>query len=206
MPATETYLRYEQKEPITFLNCIDKQTPVPVFIVGQPLAGDKRPERELVFELARRAAHLRPERMLRYVLPQPAQLAHIIDAAMLMGEMPTEKGASQPNPTGELAKTAQGFKRALTPVQLEQVASVGRKLRAAGVKSEAAALAWLQTSDLTASRAGLVLAGDLETCARLLAAEAQSASSLPAMQRLLDLVWSSVTEEMFAVRKHLGLM
>ena len=137
VPATETYLRYEQKEPITFLNCIDK-LPVPVFIVGQPLAGDKRPERELVFELARRAAHLRPERMLRYVLPQPAQLAHIIDAAMLIGEMPTEKGASQPNPTGELAKTAQGMKRALTPVQLEQVASVGRKLRAAGVKSEAA--------------------------------------------------------------------
>ena len=30
--------------------------------------------------------------------------------------------------------------------------------------------------------------------------------ALPATQRLLDLVWSSVTEDMFTVRKHLGIL
>jgi hypothetical protein len=51
-----------------------------------------------------------------------------------------------------------------------------------------------------------VMGGDLETCARILAAEPQSPLHLPPTQRLLDLIWSSVTEDLFAVRKHLGLM
>ncbi|MFI5289755.1 MAG: tetratricopeptide repeat protein, partial [Polyangia bacterium] len=202
----EAYPKPEQKESIAFLSAVDRQTLVPVFLVGQPLLADKRNDRELVFEVARRVAHLRPERFIRYALPQPAQIAHVIEAAMLLGELPLEKGSSQPNPTGDLAKTAQGLRRALTPAQLEQVAGIGRNLRQAGTKSDAAALSWLQASDLTASRAALVLGGDLETCARVLAAEPPSATALTATQRLLDLLWSSVTEELFAVRKHLGLM
>jgi len=50
-----------------------------------------------------------------------------------------------------------------------------------------------------------VMGGDLETCARILAAEPASPLSLPPTQRLLDLIWSSVSEDLFAVRKHLGL-
>ncbi len=202
VPAPEAYVKYEQKEPVAFACAIDKQALVPTFFIGQPLLGDKRPEREIVFELGRRVSNLRPERFLRYVLPQPAQLAHIIEAAIALG---AEKEADKP-PTGELAKTAQGLKRSLTPPQLETVAACGRKLRDRGVRAEQAALAWLQAADLTASRAGYVLGQDLETCARLIAGEAQSQAALAAMQRLLDLVWSSVTEEIFAVRKHLGVL
>jgi hypothetical protein len=201
--APEAYVRPDQKESIAYLSCIDKQTPVPVFLLGQPLLVDKRPERELVFELTRRVALLRPERQLRLVLPQPAQISHLIDAAMAVADS-TEKGGAQPS--SEIAKTVQGLRKALSPVQLEQVAAVGRRLRAAGTRAEAAALAWLQATDLTASRAALVLGNDLETCARLLASEPPSQTALPATQRLLDLIWSSVTEELFAARKHLGLM
>jgi tetratricopeptide (TPR) repeat protein len=200
----ETYAKADQKDPVAFVNAIDKDKPMPLVLLGQPILVDKRPERELTFELGRKLALLRPERLLRWVLPQSAQLAHIIDAAMLLGE--SQPGGADKPATGELGKTAQGLKRALSPGQLEQVSAIGRKLRAAGIKSDEAALKWLQTSDLTTSRAGLVLAGDLEGCARLLAAEPQSATALPATQRLLDLVWSSVTEEIFAVRKHLGLL
>jgi tetratricopeptide (TPR) repeat protein len=198
----EAYARAEQKEPVAFANCIDGRTLVPVFVLGAPLIGDKRQEVEQVFELARRAAHLRPERFLRLVLPQPAQLGHVIDLAMALG---AEQEGGKP-PTGEMSKTALGLKRALTPQQLEQVAAIGRKLRAAGTRSEAAAAAWLQASDLTALRAGLVMAGDLQTCARLIAAEPAPAVALPTTQRLLDLVWSSITEDLFAARKQLGFM
>lgn len=198
----ELYARPEQKDPIVFQNCIDKQVLVPAFLVGAPLLAEKRPERELVFEAARSVAHLRPERAIRFVLPLPAQIAHILDAVMVLGDAPAEAQA----PAGELGKTVQALKRALTPVQLEQVAAIGRKLRADGAKSDEAALKWLQATDLTASRAALALAGDLESSARILAAEPPSTATLPAMQRLLDLVWSSVTEEVFAVRKHLGTL
>jgi tetratricopeptide (TPR) repeat protein len=206
VPAPETYVRFDQKETLTFANAIDKQTLVPVYILGQALTGEKRPERELTFELARRAAHLRPERFLRNLLPTAGQLAQIVDAVMALGEEPAAATADARPPSGETGKTAQLLRRSLPPAQLEHLVQIGRKLRAAATNSEAAALAWLQNSDLTASRVGLVMSGDLETSARLLAGEPASPTALPATQRLLDLVWSSVTEELFAVRKHLGLM
>jgi hypothetical protein len=215
-------VRPEQKEAVAFANCSDKQQLVPVFVLGAPLVGDKRAEREQVFELARRVANLRPERLVRYVLSSPAQLGHLIDAAIALG---AEQEGGAPA-TGELGKTAQNFKRALSPATLEQVSALGRKLAALGdrgpksakrgaeeassrgetTRGETAAASWLQAADLTAIRAGFALTGDLETCARLVAAEPQPATALPATQRLLDLVWSSVTEDLFAVRKHLGVM
>ena len=85
VPAPETYVRPEQKEPVTFAYCVDKAQYVPVFVLGAPLVGDKRGEREQVFELARRVAQLRPERLLRLVLPQPQQLGLVIEAAMALG-------------------------------------------------------------------------------------------------------------------------
>jgi tetratricopeptide (TPR) repeat protein len=197
----EAYVRPEQKDAVAFANCIDGRTLVPVFSLGAPLVGDKRQEREQVFELARRTAHLRPERFVRFILPQPQQLGHIIDAAMALGETAADKA-----PTGEMGKTLMAMRRALTPVQLENIAAIGKKLRAHGVRAEEAALKWLQATDLTAIRAGFVMTGDLETSARLIAAEPQPATALPATHRLLDLVWSSATEELFAVRKHLGMM
>ncbi len=180
---------------MSFLACVDK-VPVPVLLLGQPLLSDKRPERELAFELGRKLAHLRPERLLRFILPQPAQLQHIIEAALALG--------ADNEGIGDVQKTVQGMKRALSPVALEQVTAVGRKLKADGGRAEALALSWLQATDLTGSRVGLLLAGDLETSARLVASEPATSTALPPMQRLLDLVWSSVTEDLFLAKKQLG--
>jgi hypothetical protein len=105
-----------------------------------------------------------------------------------------------------VGKTVMSMRRALAPQQVENVAAIGRKLRADGYKAEEAAVKWLQATDLTAIRAAFVMTGDLESTARLVAAEPQPATALPATQRLLDLVWSSATEELFAVRKHLGML
>lgn len=201
----EAYVRADQKEAVAFANCIDGRTLVPVFSLGAPLVGDKRQEREQVFELARRCAQLKPERFVRFVLPQAQQLGHIVDAAMALAETAADKTPTGPG-AAETGKTVAAMRRALAPVQLENIAAIGRKLRADGVKPDEAALGWLQATDLTAIRAGFVMTGDLETSARLIAAEPQPASALPATQRLLDLVWSSTTEELFAVRKQLGMM
>jgi tetratricopeptide (TPR) repeat protein len=197
----EVYVRKEQAEAIAYLSCSDKNALVPVMLAGAPLLNDKRAERELVYEVARRMAMFRPERLLRLALPDPGAIAHIVDAAVAIA---AEKDSGKADLTGELGKTVAGLKRLFTPVQLEQVAAVGRRLRGRG--SVELATAWVKATDLTGLRAGLVLAGDLETAARLVAAEPQSASTLPTVQRLLDLVWSSVTEDIFAVRKHLGLV
>jgi hypothetical protein len=111
-----------------------------------------------------------------------------------------------PIPSPELQRTVAGLKRALPALQLEQVVAVGKKMREIGLRSDEAAVTWLQATDLTAIRVGYALVGDLETCARLVAADGRPTGTKAPTERLLDLIWSSVTEEMFAVRRHLGLL
>jgi len=195
----EVYIRPEQKEAVQFLSCIDKQVAVPVFLVGHPFLVDKRPERDFIFDLGRRLAMMRPERLLRYALPDVAQLAHLVEATMTLT---AEKDGEKPILSPEMTQTTLGLKRMLTPVQQEQIFTIARKLK--GQRPTELVTAWLKATDLTGSRAGLAVAGDLETSARIVAADAASAQNHPTLQRLLDLVWSSVTEDVFVVRKHLG--
>ena len=99
------------------------------------------------------AAHLRPERFVRFILPQPQQLGHIIDAAMALADVPADK---TPTPTGEIGKTVMAMQRALHAAAAR--AGGGHRAQAArrrARKPEEAALKWLQATDLTAIRAGL---------------------------------------------------
>jgi tetratricopeptide (TPR) repeat protein len=199
----EAYERPEQREPVLFANTVDGRELVPVFQLGTTLVGDRRREAEQVFELGRKSALLRPERLLRLATPHPQQIGHVIEAAIAL--VYDAEGAP-PTPSPELQRTVAGLKRALPPLQLEQVIAVGKKLRDDGVRSDEASVAWLQAADLTANRVGYALVGDLETCARLVAADGRPTGTRAPTERLLDLIWSSVTEEMFTVRRHLGLM
>ncbi len=196
----ESYVKYEQREALSVTACIDKETPIPCLVFGAPLVGEKRPERELLFELTKKLAYLRPERYLRFVFPQPAQLGLVIDAAIALAiEVDTGK-----DPAGPIGRRAQELKRGLSPKTLEQVVFFGRKLK--GTSGMDLAADWLAAADLTATRAALLLVGDLEQTARLVAAEPSTVSTLPATHRLKELIWFSVSEDCFSARYHLGLM
>ena len=176
---------------------------MPVFQLGAPLVGERRREPEQVFELARKSALLKPERLLRLAAPHPQQIGHVLEAAIALAY---DAEGAPPTPAPELQRTVAGLKRALPQLQLEQVVAVGKKLRDNNVRTDEASVAWLQAADLTAIRVGYALVGDLETCARLVAADGRPTGTRAPTERLLDLIWSSVTEEMFAVRRHLGLL
>lgn len=199
----EAYERPEQKASVVFTNCVDGLALVPVFELGAPLVGDRRREPEQVFELGRKAALLKPERLLRLATPHPQQIGHVLDAAIALCY---DAEGAPPHPSPELQRTVAGLKRALPPLQLEQVVAVGKKLRESGMRTDEAAVTWLQAADLSAIRVGYALVGDLETCARMVAADGRPTGTRAPTERLLDLIWSSVTEEMFAVRRHLGLL
>lgn len=199
----EAYERPEQKTPVNFTNCVDGLALVPVFELGAPLVGDRRREPEQVFELGRKAALLKPERLLRLATPHPQQIGHVLEAAIALAY---DAEGAPPHPSPELSRTVAGLKRALPPLHLEQVVAIGKKLRENGVRTDEAAVAWLQAADLSAIRVGYALVGDLETCARLVAADGRPTGCKAPVERLVDLIWSSVTEEMFAVRRHLGLL
>jgi tetratricopeptide (TPR) repeat protein len=200
VPAPEAYARPEQREAVLFAGCTDGKEWVPVFLLGQPVVAPGHREADQVFELSRRVAQLRPERLLRLAAPHPELLSHLIEVAIALDA--EQQGVPLP---GDVARTAEWLKRALGPA-IEQVAAIGARLQAGGVRPDPAAIAWLKATDLTGLRAGWALAGDLGAGARSLATEGPTAAAHPQTQRLLELVWASTTEELFSVRRQLGLM
>ena len=91
-------------------------------VLGAPLLDDKR---DVAFDVARRVAQLRPEHFLRYLLPLPRELSHLIDAAIALADEAAGKA-----PVGELAKTTDALKRQLPTPALDQVVTLGHRFRA----------------------------------------------------------------------------
>ena len=98
---------------------------------------------------------------------------------------------------------ASQLKKTVPSAVLEQVGVVARKMHIDpdnGVISS-----WRSATDLTANRVGLILCNDLQVAAKAIATEKTPQSTLSAKERLTDLLAYSVSEEYFAVRRHLGL-
>jgi tetratricopeptide (TPR) repeat protein len=163
---------------------------VPVIVLGRPALGQSRELRdgerhELAFALARQIADLRNDRVARLLCPRAGELAQIIELAMGL------TGASGTHSTRWLSTS-------LHPVELDQVAALGARLRERGVHPLTAATTWLAATERAAERIAFVVVGDLASCVRLL--EREPAAPGQDGNRTLELVWSSVTEEVLAVR------
>jgi hypothetical protein len=78
------------------------------------------------------------------------------------------------------------------------VLAIAGRLRERGIDPVRAALGWLAATDRAADRIGLVITGDLPTCVRVL--ERERTTTTGEVNRILELVWSSVTEELLGVR------
>jgi hypothetical protein len=160
----------------------------PVVAIGRPALDEQLDDHELAFVLARQLADLRSDRFARLLCPRTAELAQIIEAALAHGADP----ASQ---AGRWLATS------LHAVEHDQTLAITARLRERGLDPVRAALAWLAATDRAADRIGLVITGDLPTCVRVLERERNSATG--EVNRIIELVWSSVTEEVLGVRSRL---
>jgi tetratricopeptide (TPR) repeat protein len=199
LPAPETFVRYADESAARLTIVVEQNRLAPALLVGKPLIGHRRSERALVFHLAQKMAYLRSGRIVR-LLAHPAELAQLIDAAIALGA--EEPAAAAVAPSGATAALVKQLRASLAPVELHQVATIGQCLRARGVVSDEAALAWMRATDLTAARAALLLVGDLALCARLGEAE-PGAHALGADARALDLAAASVSEPLLIAREQL---
>jgi tetratricopeptide (TPR) repeat protein len=189
VPAPDAYVRYEQPAPTQLVACLDGRRAVPTLVIGRPLLGHRRDERELIFHLAEALAYLRPGRLLGCLGAPAAQLAQLIDAAMaLAGNSPAQ---------------AAPLRAILPPPHIEQATGLGRALAERHVDGGEAALAWLRATELSAGRTALLLTGDLALCARLVG-EAP-ACAVPAAERRIDLAAASVGSALTAARVELRL-
>ncbi|MBS1118984.1 MAG: Tetratricopeptide 2 repeat protein [Deltaproteobacteria bacterium] len=159
----------------------------PILIVG-PALDTVTDEQELAFVLARQLADLRNDRIARLLCPRPGELAQIVElAAALTGD-----GTSH---------AARWLTTSLHPLELDQVRTIGARLRERSAHPMTSALNWLAATERAADRIGFVVVGDLGVCARVI--EREPATSVSDLNRVLDLLWSSVTEEVLVVRGRL---
>jgi hypothetical protein len=65
---------------------------------------------------------------------------------------------------------------------------------------------WIRAVELTACRAGLLLANDLEVAARMIQTETGGVDEIPPKEKIKELVLFSVSEEYFKLREILGIV
>lgn len=183
-------------EGLRVANTADRGKLAPTVLVGEPHA-DKSDERELAFEMGKRLAYFRPERYLHYALQTQPRLEAAFYASLLAS------GLELPGDHGDSKELAGQLARSVPRAVLEHVGAVAGKL---GIDARNGVIGgWRTATDLTANRVGLILCNDLETAARMVATEAAPQSTLSAKDRLRDLLAYSVSEDYFAVRRHLGV-
>lgn len=183
-------------------NTAEKGRLVPSLLIGAPHL-DKTDERELAFEVGKRLAYLRPERFVTFALGGLPKLEAAFVASLLAAGAPLQGAEGPIEATDDARKLAANLKSTVPNAMLDQVAALASKVGAR--LGNGLITGWRTATDLTANRVGLILSNDLETAARLVATETGAMSTLPAKDRLRDLLAFSVSEGYFAVRRHLGL-
>ena len=84
----------------------------------------------------------------------------------------------------------------------DMLASVVTKLLQAGAID---LKKWVAAVDLSADRAGFIVANDLELCNEMIKAADEQSSAVPQKDRLKELTLYAVSEQYFAVRQKLGI-
>ncbi|HEY5946498.1 MAG TPA: tetratricopeptide repeat protein, partial [Kofleriaceae bacterium] len=206
-PAPMVWLQ-EQGDGLRVANTVgmgaDRQKLVPSLLVGAPVLG-KADERELAFEVGKRMAYLRPERFVTLAVGTLPKLEAAFAAAVLAsGARITGHDGRPYNPQNEEAtKLAGQLQKQVPGPLLEQVGELSHKLT--GRLGNGLIAGWRAATDLTANRVGFILANDFEVAAKGIATEGASLSSMSVKERLRELLAYAVSEQYFAVRRHLGL-
>lgn len=159
----------------------------PAVVLGRSALDHQLDDRELAFVFARQLADLRSDRFARLLCPRTADLAQIVELAI----------AHRTDPTSHAGRWLAG---ALHAIAYDQALALAGRLRDRSVDPVRAALGWLAATDRAADRIGLVVTGDLASCVRVLERERSGATDA---NRIIELVWASVTEELLGVRSRL---
>ena len=198
-PIPDVFIRKDVPGTANPMNLKEKNTLTPALVIGigfEQLASQS----QVTFDLAKRMVMLRPERFPRYSLATPAALEIAIRAGLQLGGSPIGKGGHD----GEVDKMAKQLDRQLSaPIKAELKGIAKRYVDACGESVDVAG--WIVGSDLTASRAALVLCGDIVAATNVLALEPTGQSLWSVQDRIKELIAFFVSEDHFLIRAALGM-
>jgi hypothetical protein len=199
LATPDLFFKESEPQSLTLVNLQERGVLTPALVIGKGI--EKRgSEVELVFEMGKRMAFLRPERFVRSAVPSAPALDVALRAALALAGTPV--GSAGHN--GEVAALANDLRRLVPKAVSDQIGAVGQQLVAQ--RGDAIDMpAWVAAADLTSARVGFALTNDLASAARVISTEPVAGSPVSPRDRLKDLLAFSVSEDYFAVRKVLGL-
>jgi hypothetical protein len=111
--------------------------------------------------------------------------------------------AVPPEMAQAVGTTAQELVKYMQPIQRDSLRLVVTKFIEDGAKADLKK--WMQSVEVTATRAGLLLCADLEIAKKIIAAEPQAPGDLPPADKMKELIVFSVSEQYITLRKTLGI-
>ncbi|AUX23142.1 protein kinase [Sorangium cellulosum] len=191
--------------PITFQNPNDGggvsflHAHEPAIVLGAAALQVDLPTQAAAFIAARHLTYYRPGMYLRHLVPTGTGLRAWLFAAikLISPTFPVTKELEGPvmNNLSVLEPMVVGPAR-------DQLASAVTKLLQVGAID---LKRWVSGIDLTADRAGFLLANDLELAQEMIKAADEASSAVPRTERLKELQLYAVSEEYFAARARLGV-
>ncbi|MCC6649252.1 MAG: tetratricopeptide repeat protein [Polyangiaceae bacterium] len=192
--------------PLTFQNPNDPgglsflHARTPGIVLGHAALSADVPPQAAAFLAARHLAYFRPGFYVRHLVPSVTGLKTWLFAAIKLIAPQFPLSADLEGPVKENLDFISG---ALKGNARDNLASVVTKMLSGGGSLDLKK--WVQAVDLSADRAGFLVAHDLEVATELVKAGGDEQSSLPVRERAKELVLFAVSEEYFDLRRRLGI-
>ena len=195
----DVFVKKDAPGTVSLVNLKEKNALAPALVIG--IGFDQlSSQSQVIFDLAKRMVLLRPERFPRFALGTMSALDIAVRAGLQLGGSPIGPG-DHGEEVDKMAKQLDGLLPA--PLRTELKGLAKRYVDACGDKVDIAN--WIVASDLTASRAALVLCGDIVAASQVLAIEPSGQSPMSVQDRIKDLLSFFISEDHFAVRAALGM-
>lgn len=151
---------------------------------------------DLSFVNARFLTYYMPEHFIRTLIASHSELRLVLLAGMRIGGV----GGADP----QVDALAQQLMQRLNVASQDGLRQVCRRFVEAGARTDIKQ--WMQTVELTALRAGLLICNDLETAKNMIQALPPEGSvDLPPAEKVKEVVLFSVSEQYFKLREALGI-
>jgi tetratricopeptide (TPR) repeat protein len=155
---------------------------------------------ELTFIVGKHLAYYRPEHYIKTLFPTLDELKVILFSAIkiVMPDFAVPENMAQAVNT-----TASTFVKYMQPVERDSLRLVVNRFVEDGARADLKR--WMQATEITAARAGLLLCADLDIAKKIVGAEQQLPGDLPPQEKMKELLVFSVSEQYLALRKTLGI-
>ena len=194
MPAPLVFQNTNDPSSLGFLHAH-----TPAIVIGRAAFEGATPTQTMAFVAGRHMTYFRPGFYVRHLVPTGTGLKAWLFAAI---KMSVPQFPVTPDLQGQVAEAMSAMAADFEGVHREMLASAVSKLLQAG--SQLDLKKWVASIDLSADRAGFLLAHDLQLATEVIRAT-EEAASIPTKERMKEIVLFGVSEEYIAIREKLGI-